>query len=213
MNRSLLQPKWKNTGLNGYRFKQIEPYISNKKILDLGSAVGYRSKNWMHGLIKEKASSIQGMDIDAGAVNEIRKNGFNVVQGDAQDFNFNDKFEVIHAGELIEHLDNFHGFLQSAKKHLLPGGILVMTTPNGMRISNFIYSAFGGLNVNKEHTCWFCDKTMTTLLERNGFEVKQIDYLKHETKGFFRKIASKIVRAFFPERVIRNTLLVVAKVT
>lgn len=211
MQTSRFQPKWRNTGLIIDRFEQIESYVTNRRVLDVGSVVGYKGNNWMHKLIGEKASYLLGIDIDKTAVEEIEKMGFNVIYADAQNFDLDDKFDVVHAGELIEHLDNFHGFLQSVKRHLVPGGMLIMTTPNGMRIGNFVYSILGGLKVNAEHTCWFCEKTISSLLKRNGFEVVRIDFLKHESRGFFRSLISKAIRSVLPRRVIWNTLFVVAK--
>ena len=166
----------------------------------------------MHKNIKAVAKSIVGLDLDAGSIEEIRKMGFDVMQGNAQNFDLGRKFNMVHAGELIEHLDNPGGFLESAKRHLTEDGVLLMTTPNALRISNFIYASTGGLKVNAEHTCWFCDTTITTLLERKGFEVTEIGYLKHETFSFFRKMMLAIRALILPDRVAWNTLYVIAKV-
>ena len=40
----------------------------------------------------------------------------------------------VFAGELIEHLGNVEGFLSSARRHLGPGGQLVLTTPNAFYV-------------------------------------------------------------------------------
>lgn len=39
---------------------------------------------------------------------------------DAQNFNLARTFDAVFAGELIEHLDDFNGFLCSARRHLTP---------------------------------------------------------------------------------------------
>lgn len=213
MSHSFLQPRWKNTGLSEYRFEQLQNYFVNKRVLDVGCAVGYKKPNWMHQLIQEKALYVKGIDIDSSAVNEIKARGFNMECADAQNFQLDEKFDLIHAGELIEHLDDLHGFLSSCKRHLSIGGELLITTPNGMRIVNFIYSLFGGLEINKEHICWFCDKTITALLNRNGFDVTSLGYLKHESRGLTRKLTSSFLRIFLPNRVAWNTLIVLAKVS
>ena len=212
MKRSFLQPKWKNTGLLHFRFKKVEPYIKGKKVLDIGCAVGFGKPNWMHSMIAEKAVSVKGIDIDKSAVEKIQAKGYDVALADAQDFQLDEKFDVIHAGELIEHLDNFHGFLQSCKRHLAAGGILLITTPNAMRFGNFVYSYFGGLDVNNEHTCWFCEKTITSLLARNGYEIVMFDYLEHGTRSKLRKFVGNAIRALLPKRMAWNTIMVVTKV-
>jgi 2-polyprenyl-3-methyl-5-hydroxy-6-metoxy-1,4-benzoquinol methylase len=211
MSNSFLQPSWvKST--KSTRFRQLQKYYVGRDILDIGCAVGFQKEDWMHKNIKAVAKSIVGLDLDARSIDEIRKMGFDVMQGNAQDFDLGRKFNMVHAGELIEHLDNPGGFLESAKRHLTDDGVLLMTTPNALRISNFIYASTGGLKVNAEHTCWFCDATITTLLERKGFEVTEIGYLKHETFNFFRRIMLAIRAFLLPDRVAWNTLYVIAKV-
>jgi 2-polyprenyl-3-methyl-5-hydroxy-6-metoxy-1,4-benzoquinol methylase len=211
MKQSIFQPSWvKST--KSTRFRQLHKYYQGKDILDIGCAVGYKKEDWMHKNIKAVANSIYGLDLDAGSVAEIRNMGYQVEQGNAQSFQLNKKFNLIHAGELIEHLDNPGGFLESARNHLTNDGMLLLTTPNGLRISNFIYAATGGLRVNAEHTCWFCEYTLTTLLQRKGFDVVEIGYLKHETFSWFRKIMLAMRNAFLPDRVAWNTVYVVARI-
>ncbi len=163
MNKSFLQPSWVKSSKSA-RFKQLHHLYVDKDILDIGCAVGFRKDDWMHRHIKSIAKSIVGLDLDSESVAQIRSMGYDVEQGDAQNFSLGRKFNLVHAGELIEHLDNPAGFLESVRKHLTEDGLLLLTTPNALRISNFIYAATGGLKVNAEHTCWYCETTITTLL-------------------------------------------------
>ncbi len=212
MKKSFLQSSWvKST--KATRFKQIEKYFKGKDVLDIGCAVGFKKPDWMHKHIKSISRSLYGIDLDARSIEEIKKidDAFDVSYGNAQNFELNRKFELVHAGELIEHLDNPGDFLTCAHRHLQDDGFLLLTTPNGLRISNFIYAATGGLRVNAEHTCWFCEYTIRTLLERKGFEVVTIGYLKHETFGAIRKFFLALRSAILPDRVAWNTLYVVAR--
>jgi 2-polyprenyl-3-methyl-5-hydroxy-6-metoxy-1,4-benzoquinol methylase len=208
---SFLQPSWvKST--KSTRFRQLRKFFEGRDILDIGCAVGYKKDDWMHKNIKSVARSVYGLDLDQQSVDEIRAMGYDVQQGNAQHFSINRKFNLVHAGELIEHLDNPGGFLESARAHLTEDGLLLLTTPNALRISNFLYAATGGLRVNAEHTCWFCDSTITTLLQRKGFEVVEIGYLKHETFSWFRKLMLSLRALLLPDRVAWNTLYVLARV-
>ena len=56
-----------------------------------------------------------------------------------QNFDLGRTFDTVFAGELIEHLGNVDGFLSSARRHLEPGGQLVLTTPNVFYVGNFVY--------------------------------------------------------------------------
>ena len=209
---SFLQPQWKNTGLNKERFDQIVSYFVGKSVLDVGCAVGYKKDNWMHQMIREIAEKCKGIDIDQVSVKEIQEKGFDVIEGNASSFSLDEKFDVIHAGELIEHLDNFNGFLESCKKHLRQDGKLILTTPNAHGFTYFLYAVTGGLRVNDEHTCWFCKHTLSTLLVRMGFKVEKIDYIKHSPKTGIRKVFSSLIRSVLPKDTRWNTLLVVASV-
>lgn len=211
MSQSVFQPSWTKS-TKSTRFRQLQKYFKNKNILDIGCAVGYQKDDWMHKHIKKEAASIFGIDLDLDSINKIKQRGYSVEYGDAQNFSLNKKFDLIHAGELIEHLDNPGGFLACIHKHLEEDGKVLLTTPNGLRISNFIYASTGGLKVNFQHTCWFCEYTLSTLLERKGFEVVEIGYLKHETFSWLRKIILTIRTLLLPDRVAWNTLFILAKV-
>lgn len=212
MGKSLLQPKWRNRGVSTLkRFNQLEKYFEGKKVLDVGCVVGYRKPNWIHGLIAKKASSLVGIDIDKPALEEIKSTypNLDVRYGDARNFDVNDTFDVIHAGELIEHIDNFEGFFNSIKKHLKPGGIVLITTPNKETINQFFYNLTGGLQVNSEHVCWFCDKTLVALVERNGMKVSEVKFLNQPTFGI-RKVFRALL-GLLPDRLSHGTLFVSAK--
>lgn len=210
MGQSYFQPAWgKSTTFT--RFRQLEHFFKGKDVLDIGCAVGYEKKDWLHSKIKSVAKSVYAVDLDREAIKKINDLGYEVEYGDAQNFSLGKKFNLVHAGELIEHLDNPGGFLQSARNHVADNGLLLLTTPNGLRISNFIYAATGGLRVNFQHTCWYCEYTLKTVLERNGFEVVEIGYLKHETYSLPRKILLKLRSWCLPDRVAWNTVFVTAK--
>ena len=211
MKKSFLQPSWVKSSKTA-RFNQLQPYFMGQDILDIGCAVGYRKEDWMHKNIKEVCKSILGLDRDKEAVKEIKAQGYNVEYGNAQNFELAQKFNLIHAGELIEHLENPGLFLQSARRHLSSEGRILLTTPNALSIVNSLYAATGGLKVNSEHTCWFCEYTLTTLLERMGYEVIEVGYLEHETFNTFRRTFLKMRKFILPTRVAWNTLYIVAKV-
>jgi SAM-dependent methyltransferase len=129
---------------------------------------------------------------------------------DAQDFDLGRTFDVVFAGELIEHLDNVHGFLTSVRRHLAPGGKLVLTTPNAFYIGNFIYRLGGHARVHPQHTAWYCDSTLRRIVTINGFGPVDIHYIGHASRTPARKLASATFRAVLPDHLAKDTMVAVA---
>lgn len=206
-----LQPKWKNPGSFKHRLAQLGPCFEGKSVLDVGCVSGIGRDDWIHAGIAEVAASVVGVDIDPIGIARAQALGFDVRAGDAERLYLDGTFEVVHAGELIEHLDNPRAFLAACRRRLAPDGVLVLTTPNPFAVANFVYRFGGNPRVNGDHVCWFCEDTLRQLLERNGYDIVEMSYLKHQTPGRFRPLVTKVVRGLFPERLAWNTLLVVAK--
>jgi 2-polyprenyl-3-methyl-5-hydroxy-6-metoxy-1,4-benzoquinol methylase len=52
------------------------------------------------------------------------------------------KFELIIAGDIIEHLNCVGNMLSSARKVLAPGGDLIITTPNALAVKRVLGAVF-----------------------------------------------------------------------
>lgn len=150
-------------------------------MLDLGCVChdpqAYRSAYWVHKALAEKAKSLLGLDLSAAGVSYLVERGFNVVHGDAQNFELGRQFDCIVAGDLIEHLEDLSGFLECCKRHLRPGGSLLITSPNPWYwryIAKSIISL--EVEINLEHTCWFCPRTLRQLAERHAMVLSDVDF-------------------------------------
>ncbi|MGH2704393.1 MAG: class I SAM-dependent methyltransferase [Actinomycetota bacterium] len=208
--KHVLQPEW-SRGSNRDRWIAVRPFVTGKTVLDLGCASGHRRPDWFHSLIRGVAHDVVGVDRDIEAVETLRERGNEIVVGDGEDLRLERRFDLVFAGELIEHLENFRGFLDGVRRHLEPGGLFVLTTPNVFGFSNFVYRLFKNAPLNAEHTCWFCEDSIRQLLERNGFEVLEIKFVPHSTPGRARRTVASLIRVILPERLAWNTLLVVAR--
>lgn len=142
-----------------------------------------------------------------------RAQGYPLIRGDAETVRLDRTFEVVFAGELLEHLTCFTQFFDTVRAHLDPGGSLVLTTPNAFGVSNFVYRLGGAVRVNDDHTCWFCRDTLRQLLAKNGFTMEQLTYLRSESPSRGRRSLARIVRAPLPEQLAWNTLVAMAKPT
>jgi SAM-dependent methyltransferase len=206
-----LQPKNFSSSSNAHRWAAIQPHVTGRSVLDLGCATGHWRDEWMHARIAKVATELVGVDVDAEMCAAVRAKGFDIVQGDAEDFDLGRTFDVVVAGELIEHLGNVGGMITSVKRHLAPGGSFVLTTPNPFASSNFVYRlGRSPVRINKDHTCWFCEDTLRQLFDRYDLDV-EVRYLPHDTPGRVRAAAAKLSRIGLPDRLKWNQLFAVAR--
>jgi len=207
--RHPLQPKW-GPGTHADRFERIRRYVERRSVLDIGAGSGINRPDWMHASIAAVAGEVVGIELDEDLATRARALGYDVIAADAQTMDLGRTFEVVWAGEVIEHLSCAGGFLDAARRHLEPGGRLVLTTPNAFTVSNFVYRIGGSPHINKGHTCRFDEVTLSQLLQRHAFEVVEVGYVGHRTPGLLRGALARTVRWLLPRHLAENTLLVVA---
>jgi 2-polyprenyl-3-methyl-5-hydroxy-6-metoxy-1,4-benzoquinol methylase len=209
-----LQPKWGNNpwggGTMSDRFDAILPLIRDGSLLDVGCASRYGKPDWFHGLLAKKFGDVVGIDINETVIKSLQAEGFNTQVGDARAFDLGRRFDTVFAGELIEHIDDVRGFLSSVRRHLHPGGQLVLTTPNVFYVGGFIYRWGGHGQVHPEHTCWYCEDTLRHVLQVNGFSEVEISFTGHTSPTRLRKMATVISRGVLAPRLALDTLVAVA---
>jgi len=159
----------------------VAKYCQDKDVLDLGCVQhdpqSYRSRFWLHKAIAAVAKSVVGMDLHEQGVQTLKAQGFNVIAGDAENFDLGRTFDVIVAGDIIEHLGDLNGFFKSCKRHLQPDGHLLVSTPNPWYWRNTIKAALHTeVYNNPEHVCWICPRTLRQLVGRHGMELGEIQF-------------------------------------
>lgn len=165
----------------------ILKYVKGKDVLDIGS-VGIKAKYNLWNLIDKEAKSVQGIDTDASDDSRI-------VQGNMETYSFERQFDVIIAGDVIEHVDNQGAFLGNIRKHLADDGYLIITTPNAKWFTVM-------LKPLDSHMLWHDKYTLYQILERQGFEVILFRYY-YGNKPYYNLI--KRILAW------RQSLLVIAQ--
>lgn len=170
----------------------VQDYLSHlvtgKSVLDVGcadhAAESEAQDTWLHKHIRGSAASVVGLDYSKEAVEELNRRGYHIICADAMTADLGQQFDVITAGEIIEHVENPGAMLRNLARHLNPGGRLVVTTPNVWFAFHFVESLFFEPHKrwNYEHVAWYCSFTLCNLLQRCGLRVKAIRYMARSRK-------------------------------
>lgn len=112
----------------------------NRKILDVGCYNGLFSEEF-----KKIGNVVYGVDASTDAVEEAKNRGIKASVADLEDrLPFEDEFfDVIHAGEVIEHLYDTDTFISECARVLKKGGLLLISTPNTVSLPRRILYLMG----------------------------------------------------------------------
>jgi 2-polyprenyl-3-methyl-5-hydroxy-6-metoxy-1,4-benzoquinol methylase len=174
--------KTKKKTVDDPKIKFFKKYCKNKCILDLGcidhDPLNSNGNYWLHGHLKSVSKVLVGLDYYKKGVDYFLGSEFDIRYGDAQSYDLNQKFDVVSAGDLIEHLPNPGQFLSCARDHLKDDGMLIISTPNPWCWKYIAYFALHrhSNRINPEHICWFCTTTLRLLLSRYKFDIIEIEY-------------------------------------
>jgi predicted TPR repeat methyltransferase len=183
----------------------------NKKVLDVG-CIDHSYKNaldqgdkWLHKQIKQTAKEVTGLDILLEDTIELNKHGFNIKSGNAENFHLGETFDVIVAGDLIEHLSNMGLFLKCVNEHMANDSVFVFTTPNPFSIEQSMLALFTNMIiVNPEHTCWLSPHVCWELIAREGLEIKGFYWIDTRFNFPVRKIFGETVINLFSRFVLNK---------
>ncbi len=155
--------------------------------------------------------NIVGLDIDVGAVEWLREKMPNerIVCGDAHHLDETlpgEFFDLILAGDVIEHLPDPGRFLRACLKALSRDGTVVVSTINTFGIVRFAKACFGHEAVHDEHTSYYSVSTMDRLAKVTGYSLEKVGYYSVEPQllwsgvnGFLSTILDRSFSAIWPQ--------------
>lgn len=168
------------------RVELIERISSGKKVLHLGctnfpyTLDAIENGMLMHFSLEKIASEIYGFDYDQEGIDILASHGSaNLFQTDLENLQnvaVEETFDVIIAGEVIEHLNNPGLFLEGIKRFMHESSLLVITTINaycGVRFLQYGLRGKGGSQepVHPDHVAYYSYSTLGMLLSRHGLAV------------------------------------------
>jgi len=181
------------------RYDFIRERVRAKQVLDVGCcgfnvADGRKRENFLFDVLCETAENVCGMDLDAEQVAVLQKEGHPVWCMDAQEQMPSFMFDVIVAGNVIEHMECPADFLGIAVDHLNPGGEIIVTTGNPYALFNWAcIGMFGVPMISAEHTMWLCPSTMRRMASAVGLRLKETYSFDHSRFALAR-LAGRIRR-------------------
>ena len=156
----------------------IVEFCRGKEVLDLGcvdhslARVEALGERFLHRRIQAVAKSLLGVDVLAPEVSKLNKAGYHIIVANVEALRLDRTFDVIVAGDLIEHLSNVGLFLESVERHMHDDSLCVITTPNPFNIEQSMIAIFESrIGVNAEHTCWIDPTVFYQLVERTGLAI------------------------------------------
>lgn len=139
-------------------------FIRDKDVLDCACGIGWGSCLLANG----GAKSVTGVDLSDVAIQSAQTfysaDKLKFIFGTANDIDPDVKFDVITSFETLEHVDDPIDYLKSLKKHLKPGGLLLLSTPNG-----FCFKHEQDKPYNPYHLDEFTKDELLRLLEQSGW--------------------------------------------
>jgi len=192
------------------RFLNRKSYIVNRKLLDIGCAMGIVLK-----AAKEAGIQAEGVDVSKDAIDYCRSQGYIVHQGTLGTLLrrrtiSRNAYDVVSGFMVIEHEHDPLGFATHAYSVLKKGGLLVLTTPNHDGMWRKITGKRWFEYTHPEHVVLFSPDTIRNLLKKAGFTdiiVKREPHRKYPMYTAFKRLAD------FSPKMIAPILLILMRVT
>ncbi len=168
------------------RVEFIKKICEGKKVLHLGctnfpyTSEAIENDMLLHFDLEKIAGELYGFDFDREGLDVLEKaGGKNLFQADLEklsEVELAETFDVIIAGEIIEHLNNPGLFLNGIQQFMNPQTKLVITTINAYcAMRYFIYGlrGKGGASepVHPDHVAYYSYKTLSLIINRANLDV------------------------------------------
>ena len=151
----------------------------------------------LHAKLQEVTAALVGVDADQAGVAYFQQHGFpetyfdNVERLEHPGI-ARQSYDVILAGEIIEHLENPGVFLRTVQKLMNERTELLVTTINAFCFFRFLFYLCGKELVHEDHNYYFSPTVLRRLLTRCGLEVTEC---LHYAIG-------REIRALNPRRIV-----------
>lgn len=181
--------------------QSVEIVPKRAKVLDIGCATGFMGEY----LRRNKNCYVVGIEKGIDEAKEAKKILNQVINGDAEEKStlgqIKEKYDVVFASAIIEHLKDPWSALKNWKKFLKKNGSLIITTSNiahwsirlQLLVGKFNYQEYGILD--NTHLHFFTTETFKKLVTDCGYT---IEYFSIDPIGGGLPRISKALSRFWP---------------
>ena len=154
-----------------------------KRVLHLGCVGdnpgrGLTQGDHLHLRISSIAGELWGIDTDEEGLrllsDRIPSEQKRLLKANAErldELSFEEPFDLVLAGDLIEHLEHPAAMFRKVHRVLAPKAELIVTTPNAFGLLTSLRLLRGIEAVNPQHVCFFSFSSLRELSRRCGFDV------------------------------------------
>lgn len=176
----------------------IVNYCDGKVVLHLGCAdapntrQGLLKNMLLHQRISDVAKKVYGIDISEDGIRTLSEYGFeNVICADLEELAenpFGVIFDVVVAGELIEHIGNVGKSLENIKHFMDANSVCIITVPNAFSIRRFIRAVIGKEFIHEGHLYYYSVATITHICQQYGYEVMEYAFCIGGNRNIIRRV-------------------------
>jgi SAM-dependent methyltransferase len=181
-------------------------------ILEVGCGTGATEKGFT-----EHSIHWLGVELNQGIHEFCKSKKRNVLLGDFLDIEFNKKFDVIYASQVLEHINQPKKFIQKCQAILNDGGLIHVDVPNHDSLVSNVRKFLGGKTDYgalrpPEHMRAYSQKSLDRLFTVNGLQTMTVEPCMNDDFTFGQLVvniplAKKIF--FFIQQIFKKQSLLV----
>jgi len=160
-----------------YFYPRLLKFLPNKT-LDIGCGLGSFQKF---------KKNVIGVDINPYCVNYCKSLGYKSFLYKEPPYDFSDcSFDSVLIDNVIEHISDPTNVIKEIYRVLKPKGLCVVGVPSKI-----------GFEAHADHKIFYEEKSLTKLMEKNGFSSVKLFYMPFRSKYFIKNLRSYCLYGVF----------------
>ena len=191
------------------RCELLAKLVAGKSVLHIGcvdsglTASRIEKGELLHEQLAKQATRLCGIDVDGVGVSLLQSYGFKdlyIVTPD-QASPTTELFDIVLAGEVLEHVSNPGEFLDKYMKNIEATGAVILTVPNAFCLTTIFRLFVGVETVHEDHVAYYSYSTLKRLLQRSNLQIDQLFFYSEINrlsgwKKILKNVFHKILNVF-----------------